>query len=137
MKEKESGFSKSFYLITFAILTMAIVFALKYIPSSRYEVFIGTGTSMEPTLFNNDEITVDPQAIPERGDVIVFDCISCEGYSGSGTLTKRIYEIDQQGCFWVMGDNKEISYDSRIAGWLCPGQNIEVHGVVIKITHSQ
>ena len=129
----ENGFSKSFYLVTFAILAIAVVFAFKYVPSSRYQVFIGTGTSMEPTLFDGDEITVDPKSIPQRGDAIVFDCTSCEGYSGSDALTKRIYEIDQRGCYWVMGDNKEISYDSRIAGWLCPDQNIKVHGVVIKV----
>jgi signal peptidase I len=128
-----SGFSKEFYAVTLVILIVAVVIGFKYIPAARYQTFVGSGRSMEPTLFDGDELTVDTKASPAIGDAIVFDCVSCEGYTGNFALTKRIYKINSDGCFWLMGDNKEISYDSRVSGWLCPEENILVHGVVVDV----
>ena len=88
---------------------------------------------MAPTFQDGDEIIVDKQATPLLGDAIVFDCIQCENIPSKETLAKRIYQINEAGCYWLIGDNKEISYDSRYAGWLCPNQHIVLHGVVIKL----
>ncbi|MEA2006905.1 MAG: S24/S26 family peptidase [Patescibacteria group bacterium] len=131
-----TGFSKEFYVVTLFILAVAVVIVFKYIPASRYQTFIGSGSSMEPTFFDGDELTVDTKISPAIGDAIIFDCVSCDGYTGDFALTKRIYKINLGGCYWLMGDNKEISYDSRISGWLCPDENIKVHGVVVDVKHA-
>lgn len=130
-----SDFSMGFYVVTLLILAVAVVVAFKYIPASRYVTFIGSGSSMEPTFFDGDELIVDTNVSPAIGDAVIFDCISCQGYTGDFALTKRIYKINSDGCYWLMGDNKEISYDSRVSGWLCPNKNIKVHGVVVDVKH--
>lgn len=45
-------------------------------------------------------------------------------------IVKRIKKINSDNCIWFEGDNKERSYDSREAGWFCPGE-FEIKGSVM------
>lgn len=85
---------------------------------------------MEPTIKESDTIYYDPHKIPSINDIIVFDCLveKCNGKY----LIKRIIKIDQVGNYWVEGDNKEHSFDSRNYGWLSPSE-IDISGVVHKL----
>ncbi len=79
---------------------------------------------MEPTLHDGDIVIGNPFSAPKVNDVIVFDCLAdrCKTKDGSPTLVKRIIQIDDQGCYWIEGDNKDNSTDSRKYGWLCPSE---------------
>ncbi len=79
------------------------------------------GKSMNPTIRDGDRTVYNMFATPKSGDIIAFDCFS--KYEESGELVplvKRIIKINEQGCYWVEGDNKTNSKDSRDYGWLCP-----------------
>lgn len=130
--KRNAEFSKSFYFILFIIAVVTLIIGFSFLPSHNYKTFIGTGDSMEPTLSDGDELLVDPKAIPELGDIVVFSCFSCDGISPEEILTKRLIEIDQQGCYWLTGDNKKNSFDSRDTRWLCE-DDLEVFGVVVGI----
>lgn len=95
---------------------------------------------MEPTFQTGDVLVVDKTAKPRENDIIVFDCKKCQDtdLEEGNIMTKRVMRIDEKGCFWVEGDNKEVSYDSRQkeVGWLCPG-DLEVFGVVKSIENKK
>ncbi len=128
----KGDFSKGFYLIVFVVAVIFLIVGFYFLPSSRYDTFLGTGNSMEPTLFDGNELTVDPKREPEQGDIIVFSCQTCPSISSDEILTKRLYDIDKNGCYWVLGDNQSNSFDSRDMGWLCY-DDIKLYGVVIDI----
>lgn len=112
-----------------------VFLAYHYVPSRRYVEFIGEGSSMEPTLFHGDTLIVDPRALPQENDLIVFNCKTCEK-NNEEIMTKRLYEINSEGCYWLLGDNRENSFDSKDYGWLCE-DDIEYHGVVKEIVNEQ
>ena len=127
------GFSKSFIVIVFFLVVLFVIFFFKFVPADRYVTFVGIGQSMYPTFNDGDEIVVDAKATPLQGDVIVFDCTECYDLPNDETLAKRIYQTNSNECYWLIGDNKDTSYDSRSTGWLCPSQHIKIHGVVVKL----
>jgi signal peptidase I len=122
------------FLVLFLILAILMVNKMfqdkKYQESLRY--FVGEGVSMEPTILNGEEIIVDPNKKPEINDIIVFRCEKCKiGLDDIDILTKRLIKENKKGCYWVEGDNKVRSYDSRDFGWLCSSE-IEFLGVFIE-----
>lgn len=96
---------------------------------------------MYPTYRDGEDVVIRKFNTPKINDVIVLDCLSkCSaGVSVikrdslpeplSRTLIKRIIKINSKGCYWVEGDNRNYSTDSREYGWLCPS-DIRVEGVV-------
>lgn len=101
------------FLVSFFIL---ITIALFWMTSIKVE-----GKSMEPTFYNGEILFFNFFSSSKINDVIVFDCFSKCTLSGKAiTLVKRLDKIDGNGCYWVEGDNKEHSFDSRNYGWLCP-----------------
>lgn len=112
---------KKLLKILFALL---FLFFLMWWYSLNY-VYTGKGRSMSPTIGKNDVSVSIPFLFssPKIGDIFSFICNEkCDGgrYSDIDTTTKRIIDINENGCYWVEGDNKEKSYDSRDFGWLCP-----------------
>ena len=127
--------SKKEYVFITLFLVAAGFIIFKLVSDKNYqeslEHFYGEGDSMAPTILDREEITSDPNQKAEEGDIIVFKCEKCK-ITGDDIdiLTERLIEINQEGCFWVEGDNSLKSYDSRNFGWLCPGE-IEYYGVVL------
>ena len=84
----------------------------------------GKGKSMTPTIKSNDVSLGLPSFRYTHNDIITFNCFEKCGHPDAkdkyNSLHKRIIDINENGCYWVEGDNKEKSYDSRDFGWLCP-----------------
>lgn len=82
------------------------------------------GCSMEPTLKEGDFRLCNTLATPNIGDIVIIKpCI----LFGDKYIIKRVTDIQDDKIF-VMGDNRDDSYDSRNFGWLDMDQ---VLGVVI------
>lgn len=83
------------------------------------------GHSMEPFLLDNQIVLTSPIPFifskPKVGDVVVFKV-------GDGIYIKRVKEIRNQK-FFLIGDNKEDSLDSRKIGW------IERKDIIGKVIH--
>ncbi len=126
----KSLFSKKwfrFFLVFLVIVVSAIAFW-------KPRLDFGSGSSMEPTLHDGDvSISYSSHHSPKVGDIISFYCPECDRKNKISTcdkdgcseqnrsnLTKRLIRIDDKGCYWVEGDNKKHSWDSRNFGWLCP-----------------
>lgn len=93
-----------------------------------------SGESMEPTFHNGDRLFSNFFDTPEINDVIIFDCLSkCTNDGNLITLIKRLDKINDQGCYWVEGDNKNHSFDSRNYGWLCPSDIAFARVVIFKL----
>jgi len=90
------------------------------------------GRSMEPAYHDGQNVIVNfLKKNPTVGDVVVFDCFSKCHNGDEQTLIKRVVTISESGDFWVEGDNKDYSYDSRKYGWLSP-DDIKIIGVVVQ-----
>lgn len=99
-------------------LLLCFIYALSSIVSI-------SGKSMEPTYQDGDKVFTEVYSEPEIGDVIVFDCLSkCSRNGDDRILVKRLTNIDENGCYWVRGDNTDDSFDSRNFGYLC-GDDIQ------------
>lgn len=92
------------------------------------------GDSMAPTINDGDYVKYDTSQItPKAGEIVIFKCFTEKCINGDtkyGKL-KRLVKIDDRGCYWFEGDNKNHSWDSRNYGWLCPPDDIEINGTVI------
>lgn len=114
-------------MLVVSVIFLIIIF--KFMPDTTKVVFVGDGSSMEPTLQDGDEIVVNSSRKPQPGDIIVFKCYDkCTQFPGE-IMTKRLDQINENGCLWVLGDNREVSYDSRAFGALC-ADDFELYGVV-------
>jgi hypothetical protein len=88
----------------------------------------GTGPSMLPTL-KEGQWTMDQYRLPKEGEIVGLVCISrCE--QPNQPLQKRVIHIDDKGCYWLEGDNKSNSYDSKYFGWLCPEDVTNISTVI-------
>jgi signal peptidase I len=105
----------------------------------KYDLFVGEGNSMLPTFADGDALLVDTKAEIKENDIIVFNCLRCNlDKHDTSSMVKRLIKKNKSGCFWVEGDNTQVSLDSRDKriGWLCP-KDIEVFGVVEKVVNEE
>jgi signal peptidase I len=134
-KLKKSSISEKFFALIFLVVAVILIFKLIEYKQreDRIEYFVGQGDSMLPTIKEGNELAVDPETEIKVDDIIVFTCPECKVMQDDiDILTKRLIAKDENGCFWVEGDNKEKSYDSRDFGWLCPNE-IRLHGKVVEV----
>lgn len=112
------------------ILTpLAIALALAFAARTAVRIYSIPSASMEPTLRAGDHIVVTPyHSAPQRGDVIVFRAPA----SSDELMVKRIagtpgdaveagagrVVVVPAGCYFVVGDNRRDSFDSRNWGVL-------------------
>lgn len=71
--------------------------------------FVVEGNSMLPTLKTGDAVLINPQANFETGDIVLAN----HPFKQSVKILKRISEISEDGKFFLIGDNKDESSDSR------------------------
>jgi len=116
-KEKENSL---WDFLKFTVIALLIVIPIRLWVA---QPFIVSGASMEPTFDNGDYLIIDEFSYhfqkPQKGDVIVFRY----PLQTSKFFIKRIVNIPKEGEYFVEGDNKNASYDSRSWGNV-PEKNI-------------
>lgn len=97
----------------FTIIAVLIVIPIRLWVA---QPFIVSGASMEPTFDNGDYLIIDEISYrfekPKVGDVIVFRY----PLDQSKYFIKRIIDMPKEGEYFVEGDNRNASYDSRSWG---------------------
>ena len=103
---------------------MVIALALAFAARATVRIYAIPSASMAPTLQAGDHIIVTPyRGTPQRGDVIVFHA----PLSADELMVKRIagtpgdavdagagrIVVVPAGCYFVVGDNRQDSFDSR------------------------
>ena len=85
--------------------------------ASRYGLQQVSGNSMNPTFNDGDIILVDFKAQPNDKDVVVLTTAYIDNYEIEGEhIIKRYYEEYSTDGLYVLGDNSQVSYDSRYYG---------------------
>lgn len=131
----QDGYSKGFYFVVLIVFVFFVYLAFTILPDRTKSVFVGEGSSMEPTLLPGAEVVVSSSRTPQEGEIIVFKCKEkCKDFPEE-IFTKRLAAIDEDGCYWVLGDNEEVSYDSRAFGRLC-AEDLELYGVVVEVINN-
>jgi signal peptidase I len=122
MKEIFKKFSKVLYYLGAFFL---IIFVLSVVFTKVVD-----GESMYPTLKNEQLIFINiADRAPETNDIVVImckngkcstskNCLGCDD-----VLVKRLTKKDGDN-WWVEGDNKDNSWDSRDFGWITPEDRI-------------
>lgn len=101
---------KQFYLAIFIIL-----FVLQF--NNRYSFTIGNGNSMDPTIKDGTLMLIDLKAEPKDGDILILNTTDMKNWENSATqIVKRYYEEYSTDGYYVLGDNANVSYDSRYCG---------------------
>lgn len=88
----------------------------------------GIGSSMEPTMSDGDGTYNEYKVKAEVNDIVSFYCTKPDCYEGAthkGSMVKRLVKIRDDGAWWVEGDNKSTSFDSRHFGWLLPSDTAD------------
>lgn len=103
---------------------ITIALALAFAARAAVRIYAIPSASMAPTLQAGDHIIVTPyRGTPQRGDVIVFHA----PLSADELMVKRIagtpgdavdagagrIVVVPAGCYFVVGDNRQDSFDSR------------------------
>ena len=106
--------------IKFTVIAVLIVIPIRLWVA---QPFIVSGASMEPTFDNGNYLIVDEISYrfekPKIGDVIIFRY----PLDPSKYFIKRIVNIPKEGEYFVEGDNRGASFDSRSWGNV-PEKNI-------------
>lgn len=76
---------------------------------NRYRV---ENNSMLPTLKSGDQVVIKKSSKLKNGDIVV----AYHPFKKSVEIIKRIKEIDENGNYFLIGDNSEESTDSRTFG---------------------
>lgn len=94
-----------------------------------FDFFLTSGLSMTPTIRENNVVLINKLVYkfrkPKKGEIVIFNSI----VDSSFWMCKRIiylegdvFEVNgrtikvPENCFWVEGDNKDNSFDSRMFG---------------------
>lgn len=102
------------------LILMVIVTVLIVTFNSTFRIECVDGSSMEDTLHNEDIILVNYRVsaddLSDR-DIVILDTAYMKNYKQhSPSIIKRYYADLSTTGLYVLGDNAEISYDSRYFG---------------------
>lgn len=126
MKKIIKIFVKTLFVLL-VIISIVGIYAFNY-------VSIDKGKSMQPTLSKNNVSFGIPAINLGVGDIVGYRCFSkCDINGEVKDLRKRIIDINENGCYWFEGDNKENSYDSRDYGWLCSPDDFKLQDKTVAV----
>ena len=74
--------------------------------------YVCEGESMKPTIADGEKVLVDAAAAIEVGDIVVAK----HPVEQRGEIVKRVERINERGHYFLVGDNKQDSNDSRHFG---------------------
>lgn len=102
---------KDSLIIVLILVTIPVIMGLNWTKSS--------GSSMAPTISDGDiVITIDSWSI-KPGDVVLFLTPEWKKWPKEDQIwCKRIDHIKDDNKFWLLGDNSDDSYDSRMFGYV-------------------
>lgn len=93
----------------------------------KWEAIRVSGISMLPTLKDGDIVLIDKRAKLRLGDIVVLTPPD-NTYLVVKRITKIRTEVNHT-LYWVVGDNRNHSHDSRDYGWV---EEAKIEGRVIK-----
>ena len=112
-KTKVKEFWKEFRTVFILLVLVIVLFVVK-----RY--FFGIvkvdGDSMYPTLKDGEYVLMRITDEVEVGDVIILH-VDYEYEMESEYIIKRVAKIAPTGSVYVLGDNADVSFDSRQCGY--------------------
>lgn len=112
-KTKIKEFLKEFRTVLILLVLAIALFVVK-------QYFFGLvkvdGNSMYPTYKDGEYVLMKITDEVEVGDVVILH-VDYEYEMESEYIIKRVAEIATDGSVYVLGDNAEVSYDSRQCGY--------------------
>lgn len=84
----------------------------------KREKILLSGDSMSPLYSNGDVLWIDPFAYKKKLPKVGENVLCRHPYEKDRWLVKRIDAIDEKGCLFLMGINKNHSTDSRSFGMI-------------------
>ena len=106
-------FTKDFFKYLFIVIGWLLVVMIL----TTFAITTTDGNSMYPTLKDGDTLLINTTVEPKDGDIIILDTADMEGWENkSKQIVKRYYEEYSTDGYYVIGDNSERSYDSRMTG---------------------
>lgn len=132
---KIAGYTLSAFFIGFILIVIISGFLFNSSGNETIKSDYVVGKSMEPALHDGDYVSYDITRLdPSIGEIVAFECFTEKCINGNSSIgkLKRLTKIDDRGCYWFEGDNKEYSWDSRFYGWLCSPDDVKILGILIK-----
>jgi nickel-type superoxide dismutase maturation protease len=103
-------------MLLLLLICSLVIITLWLLWKYKWEAIRISGNSMYPTLENGDIVLIDkrPRQPYHIGDI----CLLTPPDEENRLVVKRITKESFGAYFWVLGDNRNDSKDSRAYGWV-------------------